>query len=96
MYFDPRAAKALQPGNHIVIDGCQGLRLTASASRKTFIYRYKDDSGKMKQIALGQWPAMQVQAAVAKWQELRNQRAHGIDPREQREQAKQARACAKD
>ena len=79
-----------------MIDGCQGLRLTASASRKTFIYRYKDDSGKMKQIAIGQWPTMPVQTAVAKWQELRDQRTRGIDPREQRAQAKKARTGAKD
>lgn len=96
MHFDPRAAKALQPGNHIVIDGCQGLRLTATASRKTFIYRYKDDSGKMKQIAIGQWPAISAQAAVAKWQELRDQRNKGVDPREQRALAKKARSGADD
>ena len=30
MFFDPRAAKALQPGQHLVVVGCPGLRLVAS------------------------------------------------------------------
>ena len=90
MFFDPRAAKLLQPGQHIVIDGCQGLRLVATASRKTWTYRYKDDSGKMKQVAIGQWPALPVQAAAAQWQELRTQRSAGVDPRAQRKRFKVA------
>ncbi|WP_440111832.1 tyrosine-type recombinase/integrase [Acidovorax sp. BL-A-41-H1] len=90
MFFDPRAAKLLQPGQHIVIEGCQGLRLVATASRKTWTYRYKDDSGKMKQVAIGQWPAIPVQAAAAQWQELRTQRSAGVDPRAQRKRIKVA------
>ena len=78
----------------MVIDGCQGLRLAASASRKTWIYRYKDDSGKMKQVALGQWPAIPIQAAAAKWQELRAQRVEGVDPRAQRNLQRQAAKAA--
>lgn len=93
MFFDARSAKLLQPGQHMVIDGCLGLRLTATASRKTWIYRYKDDSGKMKQVALGQWPAFTAQSAVAKWQQLRDQRTSGIDPRAQRKQEKMARTA---
>lgn len=82
MYFDARAAKALQPGNHIVVDGCQGLRLVASASRKTWIYRYKSvATGQMKQVRLGHWPEMPVSAAVARWEELRAQRDAGADLR---------------
>lgn len=92
MYFDARAAKLLQPGQHMLIPGCDGLRLTASASRKTWIYRYKDDSGKMKQVALGQWPALPVQAAAAQWQDLRDKRSTGLDPRALRKREKQAAA----
>lgn len=84
MHFDPRTAKTLPPGAHMVIDGCQGLRLVASATRKTWTYRYKDDSGKMKQIAIGRWPAMPVQSAVTQWQALRAQRDAGADPVAQR------------
>jgi len=41
MYFDARAAKLLQSGDHLVIDGCAGLRLVATQTGKTWTYRYK-------------------------------------------------------
>lgn len=88
MFFDARAAKVLQPGEHLVVDGCPGLRLVAANSRKTWTYRYRElASGRMKQVAIGHWPAMPVQAAAAAWQALREQRGAGIDP----VQAKRAR-----
>ena len=80
MLFDARAAKLLKPSEHMVIDGCSGLRLVVSASRKTWIYRYKAAGGRMKQVAIGQWPAMSVQSAAAQWQALRDQRSGGADP----------------
>ncbi len=81
MHFDARAAKLLQPGEHMVIDGCPGLRLVASASRKSWIYRYKAVAdGRMKQTAIGQWPAISAQAAVAEWTRLREQRSAGASP----------------
>jgi len=89
MFFDARAAKLLQPGQHMVIDGCQGLRLVASATRKSWAYRYKDLTGRMKQVALGQWPAVSAQAAVAQWQALRDAKAQGVDPATQRKAARQ-------
>lgn len=33
MLFDVRAAKQLKPGEHLVVEGCEGLRLVPSASR---------------------------------------------------------------
>ncbi|MDF3822661.1 integrase family protein [Leptospira sp. 96542] len=83
MYFDARTAKLLKPGEHLVVDGCQGLRLVATASTKTWTYRFKLDE-RMKQTALGQWPAMSVQAAVGAWQALRDLRAEGGDPAAQK------------
>lgn len=81
MFFDARAAKLLQPGAHLVIDGCPGLRLVATSTRKTWTYRYKAAAtDRMKQVAIGHWPAMPVQAAAAAWQALRDQRAAGVDP----------------
>ena len=81
MYFDARAAKQLQPGSHIVVDGCMGLRLEVSATSKSWIYRYKSPvNGRMRQIKLGQWPAMAASAAAAKWQELKALRDAGADP----------------
>lgn len=79
MFFDARTAKLLRPGEHLVVGGCPGLRLEVSVTRKTWTYRYKLD-GRMKQLALGQWPAMPVAAAVAAWQALRDKRAEGIAP----------------
>lgn len=88
MFFDARAAKLLQPGQHMVIDGCLGLRLVASATRKSWAYRYKDATGRMKQVTLGQWPATSVQAAAAQWQALRDGKAKGDDPAAQRKAAR--------
>jgi Arm DNA-binding domain len=80
MYFDARAAKLLKPGNHIVVDGCTGLRLIASETRRTWAYRYKDPATDlMKQIKIGSWPAMPVAEAAAQWQVLRARRDNGED-----------------
>lgn len=92
MFFDARAAKLLQPGEHLVVDGCPGLRLVASATRRTWTYRYKAlASERMKQVSIGHWPAMGFPIAAAAWQDLRDQRAAGVDPatakREQRQKA---------
>lgn len=81
MHFEARAAKLLKPGQHLLVSGCPGLRLEVSVSRKTWTYRYKStNSGRLKQVAIGQWPAMPVQTAVAKWQALKEQRDNGADP----------------
>lgn len=45
MYFDACAAKALKLGEDIVVQGCPGLRLEVSATRKTWTYRYGDGLG---------------------------------------------------
>ncbi|WP_370641355.1 tyrosine-type recombinase/integrase [Acidovorax sp. Leaf73] len=82
MQFDARAAKALQPGASIVVQGCKGLRLVASVSRKTWTYRYKHpDTGQMKQVRLGYWPDMAPVDAAARWAELRAVREAGGDPK---------------
>lgn len=90
MYFDVKSAKLLKAGEHLVIDGCPGLRLVASASRKAWTYRYKALDGRMKQVAIGQWPAMSVQTAATAWQALRDQRSRGADPVAQRKADRQA------
>lgn len=87
MYFDPRAAKLLKAGGHMLVQGCDGLRLVASESRKTWTYRYR--VGKlMKQIRLGHWPVMSVSEAVASWQAASDGRASGVDPRKAKQAAK--------
>lgn len=53
--FDPRKAKALAPGDHLPIDGAPGLRLVATASKRTWTYRYRSPvDGRMRQLRLGQ------------------------------------------
>lgn len=91
MLFDARTAKQLQPGQHMVIDGCPGLRLVATATRKTWTYRYQlPGARQMKQSAIGQWPAISVQTAAAAWQALRDQRNAGIDPAQAKRDARHA------
>lgn len=77
--FDARKAKALKAGEHIIVDEAPGLRLVASNTRMTWTYRYKNDEGRMKQVAMGHWPAMSYAAALGKWDELRQQRGAGQD-----------------
>jgi integrase len=91
MYFDARAAKLLQPGKHIVVDACPGLRLVASTAGKSWIYRYKHD-GKMRQIKIGVWPSMPISAASAKWHTLKTERELGADPAAERKAAIAARS----
>lgn len=90
MLFDARAAKLLQAGQHLVIEGCPGLRLEVSTARKTWIYRYKSADGRMKQVAIGQWPAMPVQVAAARWQDMRDEKSGGVDPGAKRRALRQA------
>jgi integrase len=87
MQFSARAAKALPPGDHIVVEGCAGLRLEATQSSKTWTYRYKSPvDSRMRQIRLGHWPAMGMPAAVIAWQEMKDRRDAGEDPSLQRKE----------
>lgn len=83
MFFDVRAAKLLKPGEHLAVEGCEGLRLVASESKQTWTYRYKAPAtGLMKQTAIGTYPKMRASEAAAAWETLRAKRAQGIDPKE--------------
>jgi hypothetical protein len=78
MVFDARAAKLLKPGAHIKVDECPGLRLEATASRKTWTYRHKaSETGLMKQIKIGSWPEVGLPDAIVLWQALRDRRDSG-------------------
>ncbi|MBF4044469.1 alpha/beta hydrolase [Burkholderia pseudomallei] len=81
MRFDARTAKQLSPGAHLKIDGCPGLRLEATASRRSWIYRYKSPvDGCMRQIKIGEWPALSIAAAAVEWERLKQARNAGNDP----------------
>lgn len=89
MRFDARQAKLLKPGERMTIEGCPGLRLEVSKTRRTWIYRYKrlgDD--KIRQVKIGEWPAVSVQTASAEWEKLREARDRGEDPAEDKRQTR--------
>lgn len=89
MRLDARAAKLLPPGEHMIVDGCPGLRLVATRSTRTWTYRYRSPvDGRMRQVAIGKWPAMPLPTAIGKWDELRAQRDDGLDPVLERKQAR--------
>lgn len=79
--FDARAAKVLPAGQHITFSDYPGLRFSASATKRTWIYRYKSPvDNRMRQIAIGHWPEMSFPAAIVAWEALRDDRDAGIDP----------------
>lgn len=94
--FDARAAKALEAGNHLTIDEAPGLRLVASESVRTWVYRYKSPlDGLMRQIRLGRWPAMTLAAALAAWERTKAERDAGRDPAQEKRQKRHATAVRK-
>jgi integrase len=87
--FDARRAKLLQPQEHIAFDDFPGLRLEATTTRRTWTYRYRSPlDGNMRQIKLGNWPAMPLAAAVVEWETKRNIRDSGQDPAHTRRRAR--------
>jgi integrase len=96
MPFDARTAKLLQPGQHIILQEYPGLRLEASASRRTWIYRYKTPTPphRMRQLKLGEWPAMSPAAAAGEWQAARVKRDAGEDPAAAKRTARQVERAA--
>lgn len=81
MPFDAREAKLLAPGEHYTMPDCPGLRFEASATARAWIYRYKSPvDGKMRQVKIGDWPAISINGARVEWEKLRDQRARGEDP----------------
>lgn len=80
MQFDARTAKLLSAGQHFTISDCPGLRLEASTARRSWIYRYKSPvDARMRQVKLGEWPAMSPAAAQVAWEKARADRGAGVD-----------------
>jgi len=96
MAFDARAAKLLQPGEHLIINDCPGLRLLAGATWRTWVYRYKSPvDGLMRRVQIGRWPAMPLPAAMTAWSALRARRDAGDDPALSAKAAKAEQAAQK-
>jgi integrase len=89
MNFDAREAKLLSPGAHITIDDAPGLRLKATGSTKVWTYRYKSPvDQRMRQVKIGEWPAMSFPKAMSEWEELSKARKNGKDPALERREAR--------
>lgn len=65
-----------------------------SATARSWTYRYKSPvDGRMRQIKLGQWPAMPASVAAARWQELKAVRDSGVDPAQQKKEQRKTVAA---
>jgi integrase len=94
--FDARAAKLLQPGEHLTLQEHPGLRLVATATRRSWIYRYKSPvDGGMRQVKLGEWPAMSYPVAAVEWEARRTTRDSGVDLQLAKRSAKREERAAK-
>ncbi|MBO9679509.1 MAG: integrase family protein [Acidovorax sp.] len=91
MPFDPRAAKQLAEGAHIILEEYPGLRFVAGKRSRSWIFRYKDAEGAMRQVKIGEWPAVSLITAAAEWERLRALRARGIDPASEKKEKAQVR-----
>lgn len=95
MQFDARAAKLLTAGQHFTITDCPGLRLEATATKRSWVYRYKSPvDARMRQTKIGEWPALSVSAAIAEWEKLRTARSGGVDVSTVKKQAAAAARAA--
>lgn len=89
--FDARSIKLLEPGQYLTSPEYPGLRLEAFTDRRTWTYRYRSPiDNRLRQIKIGNWPVKSLHAAVVEWERLRNLREAGIDPAEERKQARAA------
>jgi integrase len=95
MPFDAREAKLLSPGAHIIIDEAPGLRLEATESTRTWTYRYKSPiDGRMRQVKIGEWPAISHARALVLWEDLSQARKAGSDPAKERKAKREEAAAA--
>lgn len=94
--FDARAAKQLKPGEHLTLEEAPGLRLEASESVRSWIYRYKSPLGNrgMKQIKIGPWPTIGYPQAIGLWSEFKSARDSGRCPAAERKAERGAQPAA--
>lgn len=92
MHFDPRAAKLLQPNEFLTVANCPGLRLKANKTARTWIYRYRSpQDGKIRQVKIGEWPAMPLADAIKQWGDKRSERNAGRDVAAEKRAERQAK-----
>ncbi len=91
--FDPRSARALKAGEHLIVEEAPGLRLQATSTGRSWTYRYRSPvDRRLRQIKLGSWPALGLPAALAAWQRLKAVRDAGGDPAAERRERRRAAA----
>ena len=89
--FDPRSARALKAGEPLIVEQAPGLRLEATVSGQSWIYRYRSPvDGRMRQLKLGRWPTLGFPAALAAWHRVKAERDAGGDPAAERRERRHA------
>lgn len=63
----------------------RGLRLNATSAGKSWIFRYKNFEGKIKQLKLGVFPIMPLAEAREKVADYKHMRRDGIEPQQERQ-----------
>jgi Arm domain-containing DNA-binding protein len=69
-----------------------GLRLVATAGKKSWIYRYRLQTGPLRQFKLGEFARMTLAEARELWAEQKKIRDRSLDPRIEKEKSIQAEA----
>ncbi|MBA3406214.1 MAG: tyrosine-type recombinase/integrase [Gemmatimonadaceae bacterium] len=94
--FDARTARQLAPGDFLTMSAYPGLRLVATATTRTWTYRYRDPAtGALKQMTLGRWPGVTLPQALSAWEQARGARSVGVSVGdERRAKRKEVRASA--
>lgn len=72
--MSPTSIKKLPIGTH-PLTTYPGLRMVVSTTCRSWSYRFRDGRNKLKQVKLGEWPAMSLAGAVSKWEAARQQKA---------------------
>jgi hypothetical protein len=65
LQFHAHADKLMNAGQHFTITDCPGLRLTATATRRSWIYRYKNPADATMLGNLGDLPVGEVTRSLA-------------------------------
>ncbi|RME58442.1 site-specific integrase [Candidatus Parcubacteria bacterium] len=79
--FDAHKVSQLKPGERLTFEMFPGLRLESRKTKKTWVFRYRSPlDGSIRQLAIGNWPAVSFSAAISEWERLYNLKAQGLDP----------------
>src|SRR6266581_7820466 len=86
----PAAVKAHRSGT-LIDPSCPGLRHVVSGRARSWLYRYRQTDGRMKQMKLADGRVIDLHDARELWKEAKTLREHGIDPADRKRAVKQTR-----